>query len=92
MSYRKAEQILPDEIIKLIQEYVDGEYIYIPRKENARREWGEKTQIRRELEERNQEIYAGFQQGHSISDLARDYYLSEKSIQRIIYKMKSVAC
>jgi hypothetical protein len=30
MGYRKAEQILPNEIIELIQNYVDGECIYIP--------------------------------------------------------------
>jgi len=34
MSYKKAEHILPLEIIELIQNYVDGECIYIPRKKN----------------------------------------------------------
>lgn len=91
MCYKKAEQVLPEEIIKLIQKYVDGEYIYIPRKENSRREWGEKTQIRKELEERNQNIYTDFQKGYTITSLAGKYYLSEKSIQRIIQKMKVVA-
>lgn len=91
MGYIKAEQILPNEIIELIQKYVDGEYIYIPRKENSRREWGEKTQIRKELDERNKRIYADYQKGWSISDLARKYYLSEKSIQRIIQKIKIIA-
>ena len=32
MSYRKAEEILPRELIEVIQQYVDGENIYIPRK------------------------------------------------------------
>ena len=32
MGYMKAEEILPIEIIELIQQYVDGENIYIPRK------------------------------------------------------------
>jgi len=91
MSYIKADEILPNDIIKLIQKYIDGEYIYIPRKENSRREWGEKTQIRKELEERNQNIYADFEQGHTISDLAAKYYLSEKSIQRIIQKLKAIS-
>ena len=31
MKYKKAQEILPDNIIKIIQEYVDGEYLYIPR-------------------------------------------------------------
>lgn len=32
MGYVKAEEILPMEMIELIQEYVDGQNIYIPRK------------------------------------------------------------
>lgn len=91
MGYRKAEQILPVEIIELIQNYVDGECIYIPRKENSRREWGEKTQIRKELQERNQMIYADYQQCYKMHELAVKYCLSEKSIQRIILKMKKAA-
>ena len=33
MSYKKAADVLPEELIDLIQNYVDGEYLYIPRKE-----------------------------------------------------------
>ena len=91
MSYIKAEQILPEEIIQLIQKYVDGECIYIPRKNNNRREWGEKTQIRKELQVRNQSIYADYQKGYSVTKLAEKYYLSEKSIQRIVQKEKVIA-
>ena len=43
MSYKKAEHILPQELLRRIQEYVDGESIYIPRKEGKRKPWGEKT-------------------------------------------------
>ena len=32
MSYIKAEEILPEDLIRAIQEYADGVYIYIPRK------------------------------------------------------------
>ena len=37
MSYKKAAQILPDELIRQIQQYVDGEAIYIPRSDERRR-------------------------------------------------------
>jgi hypothetical protein len=30
VSYIKAEKILPEDLIRQIQEYVDGVYIYIP--------------------------------------------------------------
>lgn len=88
MGYKRAEQILPDEIIELIQNYVDGTYIYIPRKENTRRAWGEGTQIRTELLERNEQIYAEYQQGSTKKSLAEKYFLSEKSIQRILRERK----
>jgi hypothetical protein len=32
MSYIKAEYVLPQELLELIQQYIDGDYIYIPRK------------------------------------------------------------
>ena len=88
MSYRRAEEILPIEIIKLIQQYVDGENIYIPRKENNRQEWGKNTKIKKELKERNLQIFSDYKQGIKVSLLAKKYFLSEKSIQRIIYQMK----
>ena len=37
MSYKRAEQILPAEMIELIQHYADGVCLYIPKKINARR-------------------------------------------------------
>ena len=40
MSYKKAADVLPEELIDLIQNYVDGEYLYIPRKEMNRKAWG----------------------------------------------------
>jgi Mor family transcriptional regulator len=88
MGYRKAEEILPMEIIELIQRYVDGESIYIPRKENQRKEWGDKTFIRQELEDRNFQIFTDFQNGYKVQELSIKYFLSEKSIQRILRKMK----
>lgn len=91
MGYRKAEEVLPMEIIALIQQYVDGESIYIPRKENNRQDWGAGTQTKKELKERNQKIYFDYQGGLKVAQLAEKYFLSEKSIQRIIRQMKDVA-
>ncbi|MBQ8597735.1 MAG: hypothetical protein IJ409_08105 [Lachnospiraceae bacterium] len=91
MSYRSAEQILPAEIIELIQQYVDGENIYIPRKTENRKQWGEETQIKQELRLRNQEIYREYLAGVKMSELAVRYFLSEKSIQRIVYQAKKTA-
>ena len=84
MGYIRAEEILPIEVIELIQKYVDGETIYIPRKPENRQAWGAGTQIKQELQMRNRQIYKDYLAGSKISELASKYYLSEKSIQRII--------
>lgn len=84
MGYIKAETVLPIEIIELIQEYVDGKNIYIPRKAADRQEWGAGTQVKQELYVRNQQIYEDYLAGNKVTELASKYYLSDKSIQRIL--------
>lgn len=82
MSYIKADKILPYDIIKMVQEYVDGKSIYIPKKSEQRLEWGNNTGIREELDERNQRIYRAYCHGLSTRELADEFCLSIKSIQR----------
>ncbi|MEG0772584.1 CD3324 family protein [Clostridium sp.] len=88
MSYVKATDVLPEEILSLIQNYIQGEYIYIPKKECNRKPWGETTKSKKETTDRNLCIYKDYQEGVSIDHLSEKYYLSLKSIQRIILKMK----
>lgn len=88
MSYRRAEEILLMEIIELIQNYVDGVNIYIPRKESQRKEWGTNTSTRKELEDRNIKIFTDYQKGYNVQDLSKKYFLSIKSIERILHEMK----
>lgn len=88
MSYIKAADVLPVEVIEIIQKYVDGEYIYVPRKLEKRKSWGEKTKIKELLMHRNMEIYKKYMQGVSIQNLSESYYLAPKSIQKIIAKLK----
>ena len=88
MGYIRAEEILPIEVIELIQQYVDGENIYIPRKSSNRQAWGSGTQLKQELLRRDRQIYEDYLAGSKISELANKYYLSEKSIQRILRMQK----
>lgn len=88
MGYIKAEEILPIKIIELIQQYVDGANIYIPRKQENRQKWGRKTPYKCELQNRNQMIFKDYLAGEPVCELAKNYYLSEKSIQRIIRQKK----
>lgn len=89
MCYIKAKEILPKEIIELVQQYIEGEYIYIPMRDVNRTNWGLKNNTRKELEIRNLSIYNDFISGISRKVLAERYFLSKKSIDRIILKEKS---
>ena len=84
MSYIKAEEILPEELIRQMQEYADGVYIYIPRKPGTRHAWGQETDYKTELKSRNDRIRSDYAAGASLPALSRKYYLSEKSIRRIL--------
>lgn len=88
MSYVKAQSVLPEEIIELIQQYIDGEYVYIPRKNGNEKSWGEKNGTRSSLKKRNAEILKKHVRGTTVVELSEQYYLSEKSIRRIIRQEK----
>lgn len=88
MSYQKAVHLLPDHLLIQIQEYVDGEFIYIPRKNDRKKVWGENTQIRTEYAKRDRQIFESYTCGSSSKTLSEEYYLSIKSIQRIIRQEK----
>ena len=88
MGYKKAVEVLPEELLVLIQDYIDGEYIYIPRKEDNKKSWGEKNEAKQITHVRNSEIYQKYKAGYSIKELADMYCLSLKSIQGIVLKMK----
>ena len=91
MGYIKAEQVLPQEIIELIQQYVDGTNIYIPRKEECRTSWGEGNNTKMQLQERNEEIYKAYINGQKVSELSKQYFLSEKSIWRIVSEVRKAS-
>ena len=84
MRYVNAQDVLPKEVLAQISKYVDGMYIYIPRNEENRKSWGDNTRSKQETIERNAEIYAHYKAGLRVEELAGQYYLSDKSIQRII--------
>ena len=84
MSYIKAENVLPQDLIRQIQEYADGVYIYIPRKPGTRHAWGQKTDYKAELKLRNDAIREDYLRGTRIPTLSLKYNLSEKSIRRIL--------
>ena len=89
MSYLRAEEVLPEELIQTIQQYVNGKTIYIPSKD--KKDWGSKTDTRKILKDRNTRIYNRYLEGVAVSMLAQDFSLSVKSIQRIVRNSRVAA-
>lgn len=89
MKYEKAQNILPQCIIETIQKYTDGGYIYIPRKNENKKSWGENTETKKYLKLRDKEIFNKYCIGISIKNLSTQYYLTENSIRRIIRNQKN---
>ena len=65
MKYKNAQLILPDALVKELQSYVQGEYIYVPVEQEQQKRWGEVSGYRKELEQRNQKIKQEYQSGIS---------------------------
>lgn len=86
-KYVNAREVLPESLIKEIQKYIKGQHIYIPQTE--RQTWGESTGIRKELEQRNEEIVRRFESGISIQQLSKLFNLSEDRIRGIVYERQT---
>ena len=89
MSYVNAEQVLPRTLVEEIQKYVDGQLLYIPRKNGSSLSWGEKNGTREKMAERNQTILNRYASGETVAELSKAFYLSEKRILGIIHEYES---
>lgn len=85
MSNIKAKSILPDELMKEIQKYIQGETIYIPKIKSNYQSWGSSSGARRTISERNASIKKAYKNGSSIEELVEAYYLAPDTIKKIIY-------
>lgn len=88
MKYKNGNSIFPKELLKEIQKYACGEYIYIPCASGDRKGWGEKTGNRQLIANRNKEIYEKYKLGYTYQQLSENYFLSYDSIKKIIYSKK----
>lgn len=87
MKYKNAKNILPEELISQIQEYIQGDIIYIPIQRN-KVSWGEKNGAKDAINSRNKEIFELYNKGYSLEEIQDIFNLSESSIRKIISKMK----
>lgn len=65
MKYVNVNTILPETLIAEIQKYVQGEMIYIPKKEKTHVQWGSRSGARKLLDERNDAIKKHFKTVHA---------------------------
>ncbi len=84
MKYQSVEDVLPESLIEEIQKYAAGTTLYIPARK--KRAWGENSGIKSKLKKRNEAIKLAFEEGTSMQELAKTYYLSENTIKNIIYQ------
>ena len=84
MKYRNAAEVLPEQLLKELQTYIDGELLYIP-KSSIKREWGCANGSRIFYQERNREIKRLHKEGASIHALMKQYGLAYSTIKRIMY-------
>jgi Mor family transcriptional regulator len=88
LKYVKANAVLPEKLILEIQKYVQGETIYIPNIESARKKWGTLSGGRRIIDSRNAAIKSDFIQGRTITELADEHFLSPETIKKIVYSKR----
>lgn len=86
MNYKNANYILPNRLVQEIQQYVQGEYIYIPIKDKVMNSIP--TEYGQELIRRNEHIFTKSLEGISNKELANIYHLSNSSIRRIIIERR----
>jgi len=84
MRYVRAQDVLPAELVIQLQQYVDGVYLYIPRKQEHKLAWGERTHSKKETADRNAAIFREAEAGRDVPALAEAYFLTEKTIRRIL--------
>ena len=85
MKYINARNILPDALVKELQSYIQGGYLYVPADQAQQKRWGEASGYRQELQQRNRRIVEEFRNGISMEKLAEKYFLSVYAIRKIIY-------
>ena len=81
MSYLNGKTVLPNHLLIAVQQYVEGNHS----------KWGSRNNAKVKNLNRNREILQKYQNGSSVKELAKQYFLAEKTIYGIVAKMKQNA-
>jgi Mor family transcriptional regulator len=83
MKYTNAADVLPEELLNEILNYVNGELLYIP-VAGKKQKWGENSGSRDYYNKRNSDIIYLYENGISITEIAKKYCLSYDSVRKIV--------
>ena len=86
MKYINARAILPEALVRELQRYLQGGYLYVPADPLRQKRWGEASGYRQELEKRNRQIAEEYRNEASVDGLSEKYCLSVYAIRKIIYQ------
>ena len=85
MKYQNAAVVLPEEVLRNLQDYFQGGLLYIP-KADVKTGWGCKSGAKDYYARRNRQIRDAYAENISIEELAGRFGLSECTIRKIIYQ------
>ena len=86
MKYKNAGEILPPHLVEEIQKYVQGVFLYVPKKDKKTKR--AVTEYKIELEKRNNRIYKMHLEGVCNEQLAENFSLAQSSIRRILIEQR----
>ncbi|MDR1703322.1 MAG: hypothetical protein LBS19_01375 [Clostridiales bacterium] len=89
MNYKNGKDVLPPELLTEVQKHLCGEMLYIPKRDEMRASWGQLSGLREQVYTRNVQIVNLYDNGATVTELIRDFCLSEASIRKIIYNHRS---
>jgi len=88
MPYLNADELLPPDLLREVQSYIQGSLLYIPRGDESRLGWGARSGARESFDRRNAAIREAKARGRSIDGLADDFGLSPGGIRKVLYGSK----
>ena len=81
MKYKNANDVLPEDLLALVQEYIQGEYLYVPVKDRHIAE--SPSDYQNELEKRDAHIYTKYLEEMGNKQLFRMACICKRNICRL---------
>lgn len=84
MKYRNATEMLPPQLLQELQQYAQGETLYVPKAK--RKSWGEGTGAKVFFSRRDSVIRNQYSSGAPLAELSEKHFISEDAVKKIVYR------